>query len=179
MKSSAKPFLEVGIIVGTHGLRGDLKIRPLPTGDIALKDAEQVFIRAGAEHFIPHQIVRTAWHKKHFLLRLDGLQSVEAVRSFVGQSLWMSRESLPDLAESHYYWHQLEGLEVVDCQYGTLGYVAGMFSTAAHDILEIVTPDSEILIPAVAEFIVKLDEQNGQLIVQLPEGLVPKDDLKP
>ena len=179
MKSSAKPFLEVGIIVGTHGLRGDLKIRPLPTGDIALKHAEQVFIRGDGEDFIPHLIVRITRHKKHFLLRLDGLQSLEAVRSFIGQSVWMSQDSLPVLADSRYYWHQLEGLEVVDSQYGTLGNVAGMFSTGAHDILEIKTPETEILIPAIPEFIVKIDEQSRQLIVQLPEGLVPRDDHKP
>ena len=53
MKDKPKDLLEVGVVVGTHGLKGDLKIRPLPTGDLAEKvyNYGHVFIDlSGQEH---------------------------------------------------------------------------------------------------------------------------------
>jgi 16S rRNA processing protein RimM len=70
----------------------------------------------------------------------------------------------------------LEGLEVVDQQQGVLGPVVGMFSTAAHDILEVEGPSGEILIPAIEPFLIKVDRKAGQLQVNLPDGLVPEAD---
>ena len=85
----------------------------------------------------------------------------------------MHPDDVPELPEEQFYWHQLEGLEVVDRQHGRLGRVSGMFATAAHEILEVTDGDDEILIPAVPQFILQIDPEEKQLLVDLPEGLVP------
>jgi 16S rRNA processing protein RimM len=85
----------------------------------------------------------------------------------------MAKEDLPERADDHYYWSDLDGLEVIDQQQGVLGRVVGMFATPAHDILEVDGPAGEVLIPAIEPFLVQLDRDKGQLHVNLPEGLVP------
>ncbi len=179
MSVEENDLLEVGVVVGTHGLRGDLKIRPLPTGDLALPGARTVYIKDTKGHLARYQAVRSSLHKQNVLLRLAGLENLTSVEPLVGSSVWMAKSDLPELDDQHFYWFDLEGLEVVDLQLGMLGRVVGMFSTPAHDILEVDGPAGEILIPAVVPFMVKVDREHGQLHVNLPEGLVPEAENTP
>jgi 16S rRNA processing protein RimM len=167
---------EVGVVIGTHGLRGDLKIHPLPTGELALPGARTVYLMDSEGHLARLEAVRASQHKQNFLVRLSGLESISAVEPLVGSSIWMARAELPKLDDEHFYWSDLEGLEVVDQQLGVLGRVSGMFTTPAHDILEVDGPAGEILIPAVVPFLVQVDYDRARLHVNLPEGLVPETE---
>jgi 16S rRNA processing protein RimM len=179
MEDTLKDLLEVGVVIGTHGLRGDLKIRPLPSGALALQGARTVFIQDSNGHLARYEAVRSSLHKQNILLRLSGLENLAAVEPLVGASVWMVRSDLPELDDQQFYWFDLEGLEVIDRQLGALGHVVGMFSTPAHDILEVDGPTGEILIPAIVPFLVEVDRESGQLHVNLPEGLVPEAEAPP
>jgi len=167
-------LLEVGVVIGIHGLRGDLKIRPLPTGDLALPGARKVFLKDSKGLLVQYEAVRSSQHKQNILLRLSGLDNLYAVEPLVGASVWMAKEDLPELDDEHYYWSDLDGLEVIDQQRGVLGRVVGMFATPAHDILEVDGLAGEILIPAIEPFLVQVVRDKGQLLVNLPEGLIPE-----
>lgn len=179
MDIALNELLEVGVVIGTHGLRGDLKIRPLPTGDLALPGAHTVYIADGKGQLTQHAAVRSSFHKQHILLRLVGVETLAAAEALVGASVLMVKADLPELDAAHYYWSDLDGLEVIDGQQGALGRVVGMFTTPAHDILEVDGPAGEILIPAIAPFLVRVDRDLGQLHVKLPEGLVPAPEPAP
>lgn len=172
-------LLEVGVVIGTHGLRGDLKIQPLPTGALALPGAREIYLQDSEGLLARHEAVRSSLHKQNILLRLSGLESRPAVEALIGASVWMAKADLPQLDDEQYYWSDLEGLEVIDQQQGALGRVVGMFTTPAHDILEVDGPTGEILIPAIEPFLVQLDRHKGQLHVNLPEGLVPEAQSTP
>jgi len=169
-------LLEVGVVIGVHGLRGDLKIRPLPTGALALPGARTVYLKDSQGLLARHEAVRSTQHKQNILLRLSGLDNLYAVESLVGSSVWMAKTDLPELDDEQYYWTDLEGLEVIDQQQGVIGHVVGMFATSAHDILEVDGPAGEILIPAIEPFLVQLDRGKEQLHVNLPEGLIPEPE---
>jgi 16S rRNA processing protein RimM len=110
------------------------------------------------------------------LLRLSGLENLAAVEGLIGASVLMNHADLPELADDQFYWSDLEGMTVVDRQAGEIGRVVGMFSTPAHDILEIEGSSGEILVPAVEPFLVQLDRDSGCLHVDLPQGLIPDAD---
>ena len=169
-------LLEVGVVIGVHGLRGDLKIRPLPTGALALPGARTVYLKDSQGLLAQHEAVRSTQHKQNILLRLSGLDNLYAVESLVGSSVWMAKTDLPELDDEQFYWSDLEGLEVIDQQQGVIGHVVGMFATSAHDILEVDGPAGEILIPAIEPFLVQLDRGKEQLHVNLPEGLIPEPE---
>jgi 16S rRNA processing protein RimM len=172
-------LLEVGVVIGIHGLRGDLKIRPLSTGHLALPGARKVYLINSEGLPVQYEAVRSSQHKQNILLRLSGLDNLDAVQPLLGVSVWMAKADLPELDEEQYYWSDLDGLEVVDQQQGLLGRVVGMFATPAHDILEVDGLTGEILIPAIEPFLVQVDRDKGQLHVNLPEGLVPEAEDNP
>jgi len=176
MKSSVDQLMEVGVLAGTHGLRGDLKVRPLPTGELALSVARDVFVQDASGRLTSYHLQRCSPHKQFLLIHLEQIVDIDAARALLGQTLLVDRAELPDSDEGQLLWADLQGLTVVDCRRGPLGEVEEMFATAAHDILVVRSAAGETLIPAIPPFIQGIDDEAGELLVDLPDGMVPEDD---
>ena len=164
-----------GIVIGVHGLRGDLKVRPF-SGDSSSLDTVKDVILRGTTTISSHKVQKVARHKANLLIRLEGISSLESAEAFIGCEVLISRADLRELPEDEFYWFQLEGLRVDDCQQGDLGKIIEIFTTPAHDILVVQGPRGEVLIPVVDAFILKIDEEAKVIHVDLPEGLVPEAD---
>ena len=175
MLEAKDELIEVGVVAGTHGLKGDLKVRTLPTGELVLPGARRIFLKDGSGALTLFLADRTTPHKQYILLRLKECRDLDCAQALVGRSVWMPAAEVGELPEDQYLWHELKGLEVVDSRLGSIGRVTGMFTTAAHDVLEIAGAGGEILAPAIPPFITGIDADRGRLLVDLPDGLVPFD----
>ncbi len=176
MEATVNELFSLGVVTGTHGLRGDLKVKPLSDGSDSLPSAERVFLRLPGKTPVEYRPTRVAPHKGVFLLRLAGHDRIEAVEPLVGAEVLIPLAELPELDEREYYWFELEGLQVIDRTHGVLGQLEDLFTTAAHDIYVVRGPRGEVLIPAVDQFIGRIDLEAGTMEVDLPEGLVPGAD---
>jgi len=176
MDRASDDLILLGAITGTHGLRGDLKVRPATVESSALLEAREVFVRDPAGAVSVRTVSRAKEHKGNILLQLAGLDDINAVQPLLGGEVLMRRADLPPLAEEEFYWFELEGMAVVDRRCGDLGRIEEVFSTAAHDIFVVRGRFGEVLIPAVAEFVVEIDQEARCMTVDLPEGLVPEND---
>lgn len=175
MSFSEELLVETGQIVGFHGLRGDLKVRPLSGDPDVLLSAAEVFLRLPDGHVRKVELLRQTRHKGVVLLRFAGFESLTEVEGFKGGKILVERDLLPVLADDEFYWHQVEGARVVDRQQGELGQLKSMFSTAAHDTWVVRGAAGEVMIPVVDGFIVRIDPDRKLIEVDLPEGLVGTD----
>ncbi|PLX81636.1 MAG: 16S rRNA processing protein RimM [Desulfuromonas sp.] len=166
----------VGVVSGTHGLRGDLKVRPLTDGSGSLLQARQVFFDLPGEGLICHAPVRAVFHKKMILLRLKGMEDINAVQPLVGFEVLMDFQDLEELPEGEHYWRELRGVKVHDRTFGDLGILEDLLTTAAHDIYVVRGRFGEVLIPAVEKFVIEVDQEGRRMLVDLPEGLVTESD---
>lgn len=164
------------MVIGIHGLRGDLKVRPLSPDSDALLHADTVFLAQTGTEPTGYVPVRAVRHKNNILLRLEGLDHISKVESLVKSQVFMRLSDLQELSEDEYYWRDLEGMRVIDRCFGDLGTVQKMFTTAAHDVLVVQGGRGEVMIPLVDEMILEVDLQDRRIDVDLPEGLVPETD---
>ncbi len=164
----------VGVVKGTHGLRGDLKIRPSTDDSTSLLEARELYFRHPEREIVRHVPARAKMHKGQVLLRLVGLESIDEVQHLVGWEVLMAFGDLAELEEDEYYWYQLEGMTVVDRTRGELGTLEEMFTTAAHDVYVVRGRYGEVLVPAVAAMVLRVDLESRRMDVDLPEGLVPE-----
>jgi len=176
MKEEQGQLFHLGVVVGTHGLRGDLKVRPLTPDSDSLRVASQVSFRDRGGRLQSYEPVRAVPQKGNVLLRLRGLTSIEAVQHLVGSDVLIPYADLPELAEDEFYWYQLQGVQVTDRTRGELGVLEELLETGAHDIYVVKGRFGEVMIPAVSQFIVEVDPESGRMTVDLPEGLVPEAD---
>ncbi len=168
-------YFKFGEVAGIHGLRGDLKVRPLTAGSSALLDASSVYLQRGPGDALEARPVAVRRHKNQLLLRLEGFESIDAIQGLIGAEVWMALSELPEAPEEESYWFELEGLQVADRARGHIGTLEDVFTTAAHDIFVVRGPRGETLIPAVDPFIIEVDAEAGVLRVDLPEGLIPDE----
>lgn len=175
MNRNSEELLDIGVIVGTHGLRGDLKVRLNSEDSDILLTVDQVFLHLPSGELHSLEIVRQVLHKGQVLLRFREHESISRAEWMIGGRVLVSESSLPQLAEDEYYWGQLKGLAVIDRDRGDLGCLKDIYSTAAHDTYVVKGKYGEVLIPVVKEFVLAIDLDGGVIQVAVPNGLIPDE----
>jgi len=158
----ATPII-VGRISGLFGVRGEVRVFDYSRhrGDILGYDPwllrhedgwREVSVREGR----PHQDT--------VVVRLEGWQDREAARELIGTEIAIRPEQLATLDNGEIYWHQLEGLAVVNVAGDDLGIVEHVMETGANDVL-VVQGNRERLIPYTPNTIVEVDLSTGRIRV--------------
>lgn len=176
MDSRSESLLEIGKIIGTHGLRGDLKVRMHSGDPEALLVTDQVTLHLPSGEKLTAKPVRQSLHKGQVLLRLQDFESINLVEHMIGGQVLLPEDQLPELEDDEFYWSQLVGLQVVDKDRGAIGKLQDMFSTAAHDTYVVKGEYGEVLIPAVAQIVLEIDLEKQVMNVDLPDGLIPENE---
>ncbi len=163
-----------GLITSSHGLKGEVKIRPERAATQALCDASEYQLRFAKATNLDTtvKVSRASVHKQLILATLIGYEHIDSVKGLIGAQVWIDPQVVPDVIDGNYYWHQLQGLSVVDDTLGALGTLDDMLTTPAHDIYIVQGPYGEVMIPAVPAMVQNLDWSTGILHVTLPQGLV-------
>jgi 16S rRNA processing protein RimM len=158
----------VGRVLSTRGLRGELKIEPL-TG-------KADYFTAGRTLWIAttsYEIEASRRQKGLVLLKLSGVDSVEAAEALRGRLLSLPESELAPLADGEYYAHEIVGLEVYDGEGVRLGKVVDLFPTGSNDVYVVDGPRGELLLPAIDDVIIEVDVAGGRMTVSLMDGMLP------
>ncbi|MBN1140856.1 MAG: 16S rRNA processing protein RimM [Deltaproteobacteria bacterium] len=167
-------LLWAGTIIGPHGLRGGMKVRSSPDRRLLLENRRRVVLRHPDGTLDPRQVMTVATGKGVFL-RLKEVEEVGEAEQLRGCDILVEAEELPDDPGSDSYPFTLIGLSVIDQRLGELGAVEDFFATAAHGILVVEGPRGEVLIPALPQFLIRVDRERKELLVALPDGLVAEN----
>lgn len=167
--------LAVGVIVGAHGLRGEVKVE-LHT-DFPERFQPGVELLLG-EALVPLRIENARPHKRHMLLQFDQVYSREAAEELRNQWLLIHEEQAVALDEETFWVHDIIGLHVRTEENRLLGEVTDVLFTGGANEVYVVEPEGdvnngrEILLPAIAEVVQKVDLAAGELVVRLQAGLL-------
>jgi 16S rRNA processing protein RimM len=117
------------------------------------------------------QVIATRWHQDQVLLRLQGCPDRTTAERLRGLLVQIPIEEAMPLPEGEYYAYQLIGLDVVTVEGEGLGKVSQVLFTGANEVYRVSGPRGEILLPAIADVIERIDLEAGQMQVRLVEGL--------
>ncbi|MDD3766028.1 MAG: ribosome maturation factor RimM [Eubacteriales bacterium] len=161
-------FLEIGKVVNTHALRGELKVVPWC-------DNPQIFLGLGHVYIDskPFDIESAKEHKGSILLKLKGVDSIEQAQELKDKNtiLYVTRAQLGELPKDTYYIIDLIGLKVYEGD-KFLGTIEDCFPTGGNDVYVVRSEDGRrILIPAIKQVVKKVDIENGRMDVELMEGM--------
>ncbi|PSR34619.1 MAG: 16S rRNA processing protein RimM [Sulfobacillus benefaciens] len=164
-------FVMVGEIVGVHGIDGTMKVYPTTDFVDRLVHRKSVWVSSDTQ---PVAVVEAKTHNNVVLMRLASVRTREQGLLMRGKTLWVPVEELPPLPEGEYYWHQLLGMQVEECDtgrvLGTLQHV--IRSGQHHDLFEVDRPSAKpLLIPALRAVVRDVDVEAKVMRVVLPEGL--------
>jgi 16S rRNA processing protein RimM len=171
--ASGAPLIAVGEVLGPHGLRGDVRVRPLTDRPRErFRDLETCFLCDPAlDHQEACRIVSSRFEASSVLVRLDGVDSPEAARALSGRLLAVERErALPPRPGEFYPW-QLEGAVVETPDGRALGRFLRVMESPAQPLWVIERDGREWLLPAVPEFVVEVSVAERRIVASPPEGL--------
>lgn len=161
-------LLEIGKIVNTHGIRGELKIQPW-CDDAGVFDDLDCLIIDGSER----EIERNRLHKSCHIVKLKGIESINDAERYKNKIVYVRRGWL-SLPEGRYYITDILGLEVREENGRVLGKVGDVIKTGSNDVYVLNdTPDGKpVLIPVLSGVVLKTDIDGGYIIVRLMKGLI-------
>lgn len=180
MERTPRSRVVVGRIVGTHGVRGALKLKPLTDYPDRFLHMDSLYLelpevrgRRRPPREIPILEVRFQEGRDLFIVNLQGIDTMEAAEELKGALVTVSPEDRVPLEEGAYWIDDIVGLRVVNHDTGEeLGVVEGVMPTGSNDVYEIRTPDGALkMIPAIRDVIIEVNLEEGLMRVHLLEGL--------
>ena len=172
-KRTLADFLAVGRVVAAHGVRGEIKVDVLTDFMERYEVGSELYLE-GEES--PRRVLSSRPHKDFLLVLLPGLEDRSLVESLRGRHLLVPRDQAMPLAEDEYYADVLHGLRVFTHSGRDLGILTDVFWTGANEVYRVEGAFGEIWLPAIADVVLQLDLQNGNILVNLLPGLVPELD---
>jgi len=170
----------IGVSVRAHGIRGEVRLALLSEESGRLKKGMRLQWRRADHPTLDLTVSAVRERSEKVFLRFAEIPDRTAAEALSGGKLWGEAEADPELDDDTYFHHQLLGLTVVDEDGAELGELVAVFEMGAHDNYEVRDPDGvTFLVPAVAEFILGVDLDAGELVIRALPGLLPEPEPEP
>lgn len=169
-----KAFLESGRIVSTHGLRGEVRVKPWCDSADFLLEFDTFYLQEGKS---PLKVEGARVHKNMLILKPSGVDDVDAAAALRGKVIYIDRRDAP-LAEGEHFIQDLLGMAVIDADTGHgYGLLSDVFATGANDVYEITGEDGgKRLVPAIPDVVVEKDLSQGVVRIRPLKGLFEDED---
>ena len=162
-----KNYLECAKVINTHGVRGEVKLESFCDSPEVLAALKRVFIlENGKAREI--KVLHASVFKNFVLASLDGIDDMDKAISLKETYLYAAREDFK-LEEGDFFIADLIGLEVIDNISGaSYGKISDVINRGASDIYVVKTPTGERMMPAVEEFVKKIDIDKAVYVETIP-----------
>lgn len=164
------PFIECAKIINTHGCHGGLKLESWCNTPEDLASLKTLYLKKG-EEYVAYSVVKVSVFKQFVVAVWKQVDTMDLALSLKGKTVFARRSDF-DLEDGEYFLADLVGLAVIDANTGTrYGTIREVINRGASDIYVIQTPNGERMIPAVDEFVDRVDVQQGLFITPI-EGML-------
>jgi 16S rRNA processing protein RimM len=166
---SFSSLVVIGRVVKPQGRVGELLVESLSDRADRFPSLRRAFMESAADGVCEIHVTSCWPHKSRWVLKLEGVDSIDAAERLRGCRLAIPEDELAKLPSGTYYYHELTGLAVVTESGETVGRVTDIMDAGAAPILAIKTEKEEILIPFAETFVREVRIAQGQIIVAFQE----------
>lgn len=170
-----KKYMELGQIVSTQGIKGEVRIQYWCDAPEFLLQFDKVYLNEGESSI---EVEKSRVHKNVVVMKFPGIDTVEEANTLRGKVIYMDREDI-DLPDGFYFIQDLIGLEILDADdtnivYGSLVEVS---KTGASDIYHIQNEKTKKMyyVPAVPKFIIETNLEKNYMTVRPIKGMFDEE----
>ncbi len=161
-------LLEVGKIINTHGLRGEVKVIPWTDTPDVFEDLETLYLKNNDVLTISS----VKYQKNNLIVKFKELGDINEAETLKNQVLYAERSALGELPEGVYYIADLIGLSVRKETGEEVGKIKDVLQTGANDIYVVAREGAkDLLVPVIPNVVLSVDIDGGEVTVSLPDGL--------
>lgn len=166
-----KKYLEIGKIVTTHGIKGEVRIQPWCDSPQLFCEFESFYLDENGKTEVEVESSRV--HKNVIVAKLSGCDTVEEAAKLRNKIVYIDRDWL-ELEENTYFIQDLIGMTVIDADNKDIVYgkLTDVTQAGANDVYYIKNQQGkEYLIPAIADVVIKTDTDNMIMEIRPLKGL--------
>ncbi len=171
-------FIEVGKIVSTQGLKGEVRVYPnTDFPERFLEPGQRWLLRPGNKDPQPVKLLRGRYldGKGLYVVQLEGFSTITEAEGLRDAQLMVLEGDRPTLEDGEFHIPDLIGLEVFDqATQNFIGTVISLIPAGNH-LLEVQRPDPKattVLIPFVMAIVPIVDLNRRRLEITPPAGLI-------
>jgi 16S rRNA processing protein RimM len=164
---SNSEYISVGVIVKPHGLKGDVVVKVEVNYALQMREFDTHYVNHGGS-YVPYVVESFASLNKGLVkLKFTGLDSQESAAALRGIELFQPAEVLAIDKQI-----DLTGYLVIDKSSGSIGKVVSVIEKTAQTLLEIERDGVEMYVPFVDDFLIQIDSEKSEILMDLPEGML-------
>lgn len=169
-----KKYLECALCVGTHGVRGMIKLKSLADSPEALAAVGKLYTQNRDGTFREWEVTNNFLHKGTVVAALSGIDDLDAAIRLKGTVFLADRDSF-DLGEGDFFIADVIGLPVMRVETGeTVGTLSDVLTDRVQHLYVVNGKTGEFMIPGVPEFIKKVvpEGDGAGVYVHLIDGMI-------
>ncbi len=107
------------------------------------------------------------------LVKLKRIDSDQQARMFINLPVYFPKEYINQISpEDSYTWDYFIGYTLIDKEKGPVGKIIAIDDSTINVLFIVEYHDGELLIPAIEEIILEINEEEKEIQVELPEGIL-------
>jgi 16S rRNA processing protein RimM len=162
-------YFVIGKIVSSFGIKGEVKVLPLTDEPEYFDDPKEFRVTdkaTGSSRTM--QVQNSRLHKGSFLVKFSGVDDIDTAETLRDAEVSIPESDLRPLGENEYLVADIIGLHAWTTEGEDLGIITEIIRSPANDVYA----TDRAMIPAVREFVEKIDLQDKKMIVRHMEGLL-------
>ena len=167
----------MGRISAPFGIKGWVRVQPYTRAISGLTNYTSWWL-GGPGSWREHKVEQSQAQGTDVVAKLTGCDDRDVAAAFKGQQVAIPRQAFPPAEQGEFYWADLIGLKVVNCEGLDFGVVDSVLETGANDVMvvkqvvQLVVQQSAVdkkgeerLIPFIASVIKRVDIAAGLIEV--------------
>lgn len=169
-----KSYIETGKIVGTHGVRGEIRVQPWTDTPKVFTAFKKLYLDEKGVHCLNIKASRV--HGNVCLVKADGVETVSKAEALRGKVLYINRCDIT-LEDGQYLIDDIIGCTVIDADKDTVyGTVSEVSQTGANDVWHVKKDGREYLMPNIPQFVKSVDIEKATVYVTPIKGVFDDED---
>lgn len=182
-------YFRVGVLTGTHGLKGEIKIFSTTDSIDRFKSLKRAFLdlTSSSENseqkpidekkLLEVEVESVKFFKKSPILKFKGIDSIDDIVKYKGLDLLVKREDAVPLKEGEYYIADVIGCKVISDTGEEYGEVSEVFGTGANKVITVKANDShkelkEFYLPYIPDCVLEINVIERFVKVHIMKGLL-------
>jgi len=163
-------YISIGVVVNAHGIKGELKIHPLTDEPEQFENLDFIYLLNKDDRKLC-AVENVRFTQKNIILKIEGVDDRTSAENLKNSLIDIKISDLRPLGQHEYYIFDLIGLRVLTTSGDEKGEIVNVIQYPANDVYVLRIGDKEHLIPAIKEVVMKIDLDEGVMIINPIDGL--------
>lgn len=166
----------IGKIVGTHGIKGYIKVRPYT--DFLDRFDKNKILKIKLDNSLFEFLIEDSFiHKEFICIKLRTIDSINDAEKLVNRDIFIFDDELHSLEQDEYYIHDIIGLMVKGENEEVIGKIVDVIRLVSNDVFEIeLVNNKKVFYPFLKDYVEEINLKEGYIRIKNYEGFFDTDD---